>query len=148
MIQDDIAVLDDKTAVHILHVIAKSLMRSGTYETSGTRDMAHALQSAFDISKPTAKASEGDIARLALQWLSEDPKYSANISALMTGSNAQRFIPDLGTVSIVISALVILQTHIKIEKDKKGKISVLVEKKSAGDSLLKPLIQKLLSYLP
>ncbi len=143
MIQDQIAALDDKTAIHILQVISKSLMRSGTYETSGTPDMANALQSAFDVSKPAEKASEGEIARL-----SDDPKYLPNIRALMTGSNTQKFSPDWGTISIVISVLVILQTRFKIEKDKKGNISWVIEKKSAADALLKPLIEKLLSYLP
>jgi hypothetical protein len=148
MIQNEIAALDDKTAIHILQVISKSLMRTGTFEISGTPDMANALQSAFDVSKPVKKASEGDIARLALQLLSDDPKYLPNISALMIGSNTQKFSPDWGTISIVISALVILQTRYKIEKDKKGNISWVVEKKSAADALLKPLIEKLLSYLP
>jgi hypothetical protein len=147
MIQNEIAALDDKTAIHILQIIAKNLMRSGTYETSGTPDMANALQSAFDVSKPSEKASEGDIARLALQWLSDDPKYSANISAMMTGSGDQRFSPDLGTVSILIGALVVLQTRFKIKKNNQG-ISWEVEKKSAADGVLKPLIEKLLSYLP
>jgi hypothetical protein len=148
MIKDQISALDDKTAIHILQIISKSLMRSGTFETSGTPDMADALQSAFDVSKPAEKASEGDIARLALQLLSDDPKYLPNISALMTGSNTQKFLsPDLGTISIVIGALVILQTRYKIEKDKKGNISWVVEKKSAADGILKPLIEKLLSYL-
>ena len=118
MIQDQIAALDDKTAIHILQIISKSLMRTGTFETAITQDMADALQSAFDVSKPADKASEGDIARLALQLLSDDPKYSANITALISGSGSQKFSPDLGTISILIGALLVLQTHIKIEKDK------------------------------
>ena len=142
--KDQIASLDDKTATGILNTIAKSLMRNGTYETSPTPEMAEALGSAFPVSPSPEQVSEGEIARTALQWLSEDPEYAGRISAMMTGSGAQKFFPDAGTVGVLVAAVVLLQTHVRFERDKKGKISVLIEKKAASDTLLKAFVEKLL----
>jgi hypothetical protein len=43
--------------------------------------------------------------------------------------------------------LVVLQTHVKFERDKAGRWSVKIEKKPTDNSLLKPLVQKLLSFI-
>ncbi len=144
MVKDQIASLDDNTATGILNTIAKSMMRNGAYEPSPSPEMAAALESVFPVSEPTETPSEGDMARAALEWLSEDPEYAGRISVMITGSGAKHFSLDAGTIGVLVAAIVLLQTHVRFERDKKGKISVLMEKKAASDSLLKSFVEKLL----
>ncbi len=144
MIKDRIASLDDQTAIGILTTIARSLMRSENYETAGTPEMADALKSVFSVSDPSENASEGDTARAALQLLATDPQYAQRISVMANGPDSKQFAIDAGSVAVAAAAIVLLQTHVRFERDKKGKVSVLIEKKSASDSLLKALVEKLL----
>ena len=144
-----IASLDDDTAIGIAGVIAKSLMRGGNIETSPTPEMAAALESALPVAVAGAadRASEGEIARAALQWLAEDPEYAKRISAMILGANTQRFSVDPATIGMVVAGIVILQTRIRFEKDKKGQTSFVIEKKAASDTLLKALVEKLMGWM-
>ncbi len=144
-----IASLDDDTAIGIAGVIAKSLMRGGNIETSPTPEMAAALESALPVAGAGSadRASEGEIARAALQWLAEDTEYAKRISAMILGANTQRFSVDPATIGMVVAGIVILQTRIRFEKDKKGKTSFVIEKPSASDALLKALVEKLLGWM-
>lgn len=44
---------------------------------------------------------------------------------------------------MITGAIVVLQTHVRIKRDKKGKWSFLVEKKAASDGVLKAVVGKL-----
>ena len=147
MTSETIASLDDDTAIGIVRVIAKSLMRNGNIETSGTPEMADALESAFEVTGTPDKASEGEVARAALQWLAEDPEYERRISALILGRSPQRFLGDPAAIGMVVAVIVLLQTRIRFEKDKEGKTSLLIEKDAASDTLLKAFVGKLLGWL-
>ncbi len=147
--KDRIDALDDKSAVHILNTIAQSRIRDGNYETEITREMSDALQDAFKIESSPEAPSEGDLARQALLALSEVPEYQGPLSALVDGPRSVSFSLDpVVTTAVVAAVLVVLQTHVRIERDKNGKLSVLIEKKPTKDTLLKPLVQKLLSFIP
>jgi hypothetical protein len=51
-------------------------------------------------------------------------------------------------VGVVIPAvLVVLKTHIKIERGKDGKTTVMIEIKPTQEALLKPLVLKLFGFL-
>ncbi len=52
----------------------------------------------------------------------------------------------LETVSIITAALVVLQTRVKFERDKKGCFSLKVEKEPASDGVLREVV-KLGRYL-
>jgi len=58
-----------------------------------------------------------------------------------------KFFAGAETVAIVVAALVALQTHVRFERDKDGRWSIKIEKKSTSDALLKPLVQKLLAFI-
>lgn len=81
--------------------------------------------------------------------LSEVEEYRMPVKVLVTGPPSQRFSLDpVSTIAQVTAALVALQTHVKIERDAKGRITFLMEKKPTKDTLLKPLVKKILSFLP
>ncbi len=94
------------------------------------------MKTLFKIEPSPEIPSEGDLAGQTLLVLSEVPECRGPLSALVDGPRSVSFI------------LVVPQTHVKIERDKKGKLSVLIEKKPTKDALLKPLVQKLLSFIP
>jgi hypothetical protein len=48
---------------------------------------------------------------------------------------------------VLLAALVVLQTHLRIQRLPDGKWSVLFEKKASRDALLKPLVQKLVALV-
>ena len=51
------------------------------------------------------------------------------------------------SVGVLLAALVVLQTHVRIHRGPDGKWTVLLEKKASKDGLLKPLVQKLLALV-
>jgi len=51
-------------------------------------------------------------------------------------------------LALATAVLIVLQTHVRFQRDAQGKWTLTIEKKPASDSLLKDLAQKLLAYLP
>ncbi|MEI2783449.1 MAG: hypothetical protein V9H25_20345 [Candidatus Competibacter sp.] len=144
-IQDRIASLDDATARRVLATFARA--QATPTETALTPELRQALRE-FATGPETAavSASEGDLARAALLLLADDPQQQPMLTALIEGPAPTRF-GVLETVAIVSAVLVVLQTHVKFERDKAGRWSVKIEKKPTDNSLLKPLVQKLLSFI-
>ena len=144
-IQDRIASLDDATARRVLATFARA--QANPTETALTPELRQALRE-FATGPETAavSASEGDLARAALLLLADDPQQQPMLTALIEGPAPTRF-GVLETVAIVSAVLVVLQTHVKFERDKAGRWSVKIEKKPTDNSLLKPLVQKLLSFI-
>jgi hypothetical protein len=54
---------------------------------------------------------------------------------------------DPSTIAVTTAALLALQTRVKFKRDHAGKWSIEIEKKSASDSAIKLLAQRLLSLL-
>jgi len=144
-IQDRIASLDDATARRVLATFARA--QATPAETALTPELRQALRE-FATGPETAavSASEGDLARAALLLLADDPQQQPMLTALIEGPAPTRF-GVLETVAIISAVLVVLQTHVKFERDKEGRWSVKIEKKPTDNSLLKPLVQKLLSFI-
>ena len=65
--------LDDATAIQILTTIAQARLRPASPDVAPTPDVRAALAAAFDNPAPTA-ASEGDLARAALDLLAPGPR--------------------------------------------------------------------------
>jgi hypothetical protein len=147
--KEKINTLDDAAAMNILNTIAQSRMHSGDYETILSTEIQEILKDSFSIDSTRKKSSEGDLARQALLLLSEDGVFNTPLSTLMDGPKENQFAVDpLTTAALITAALVILQTHVKFERDKDGKMSLSVEKKPTKDTILKPFIEKLLSLIP
>jgi hypothetical protein len=137
--------LDDIAAVRILGILARR--RGGGREIELTPEIRRSLQEEFGVAPAPDRPSEGDLSRQALITLAQDPETHEAITALSKGPPPQRFEP-VTTVAIVAGALIALQTHVRFERDAGGKLKFLIEKKPTKDALLKPLVQKLISYLP
>jgi preprotein translocase subunit SecF len=64
---------------------------------------------------------------------------------IIASGPAQKFV--VVEAAVVISAvLIVLQTHVNFERDKRGKWSVKVEKKATDATLLRELVKKLLAF--
>ncbi|MBL8254268.1 MAG: hypothetical protein JNJ76_11775 [Candidatus Competibacter sp.] len=144
-LRDRIASLDDATARRVLAIFARA--QANPTETALTPELRQALRE-FATSPEVAavSASEGDLARAALLLLADDPQQQPILTALIEGPAPTKF-GVLETAAIISAVLVVLQTHVKFEHDKDGRWSVKIEKKPTDSSLLKPLVQKLLSFV-
>ena len=145
---DLIQSLDDKTALRILNRIAGSQPAPGGTRIAWSPDIAKALANEFQIAEPSggaAKVSEGELARQALLVLAEDPEAAIAIERLasMPADSAQTF--DFG-IGLAVAVLIVLQTHVKFERDPNGKWSLQVEKKPTSDTMVKGLVQKLIGF--
>ncbi|HXE11446.1 MAG TPA: hypothetical protein VN633_04955, partial [Bryobacteraceae bacterium] len=59
---------------------------------------------------------------------------------------SQRYVEPT-TVALTTAVLLALQTRIKIKADQSGKWSIEIDKKSAGDTAIKLVVQRLLPFL-
>jgi len=73
--------------------------------------------------------------------LAEEPESRRAIEAMLDSHSRQddRF-GLVTTIAVVAAALVVLQTRVRFERDKKGGWSVVVYKKGASDGLLKAVV--------
>ena len=145
-VKDLIQSLDDATARRVLDSIARAQTASAA--TTLTPELRQALRE-FAISPETAavSASEGGLARAALLLLADDPQQQPILAALIEGPAPTKF-GVLETAAVVTAVLLVLQTHVKFERDKDGRWTLKIEKKPTDNSLLKLLVQKLLSHTP
>ena len=136
----------DDSAIYILKTIAQARLESSSAEPTPTPDLRAALVAAFG-NPSTASASEGDLARAALDLLAQDPAFAEPIR-LMASQPAppQRYL-DPATIALTTAALLALQTRVKFKLDHNRKWSIEIDKKSAGDSALKLLVDRLLSFV-
>jgi hypothetical protein len=151
--QDEIQSLDDARALHVLSAFAQAKMRRTECETRVDQDLARAIKEtllpnlgAAEAAPTRQPASDGELARAALLLLLEDPENRDSIRALVNGPQPQRFL-GLELIAAVVAGLVVLQTHVKIVRDKQGKYSFEIEKRPTKDSLLKDLVKALVSRL-
>lgn len=145
-VKDLIQSLDDATARRVLDSIARAQTASAA--TTLTPELRQALRE-FAISPETAavSASEGDLARAALLLLADDPQQQPILAALIEGPAPTKF-GVLETAAVVTAVLLVLQTHVKFERDKDGRWSIEIVKEPTDKALLMPLVQKLLSHTP
>jgi hypothetical protein len=145
-VKDLIKSLDDATARRVLDSIARA--QTASAETALTPELRQALGDfATDIETATIPAGDGDLARAALLLLADDPQQQPILTALIEGPAPAQFGPIKNAV-VVAAVLLVLQTHVRFERDKDGRWSLKIEKKPTDNSLLKILVQKLLSFSP
>lgn len=147
-------ITNDNTVICIVKAIAQSRLQGTTVDADSTpapseRELRAALIAAFGDSRQAA-CSDGDLARAALDLLARDPGYAEPIKIMTNQTGAagvpQRYL-DPASIALTTAALLVLQTRIKFKIDNTGKWSIELDKKSASDSAVKLLVQRLLSLL-
>jgi len=144
----EIAALDERNAVRILQAVARSNLASAAPQPVWEPDLGQALCTQFGVSSATSPAAPGDLARHALLLMADDPAYAQPISLLIKGPSSERF--DLGTVTgpfLIIASLFALQSTIHIARDKQGRWTFEFTKKPTNDSVITPLIRKLVELI-
>ncbi|OLN29783.1 hypothetical protein DVDV_0959 [Desulfovibrio sp. DV] len=140
--------ITDRRAVEILARVVKG--RGLLQEAPGieVREAQAALAAAFEKPGPGDIPTEGDLARQCLRLLSQDPDTAQAIAVMaeQPGQGPQRFF--LAEVSVVTLALVVLGTRVRYEKDKSGKVSLVVEKEALSDAVLKKFVDMIQRFLP
>jgi hypothetical protein len=135
--------LDDATARRVLTTFARAQAPQAAAQL--TPALMQTLQN-FASEPATGPVSEGEIARAALLLLADNPQHQPILTALLDGPAPERF-GVLETATVVSAVLLVLQTHVKFERDKDGRYSIKIEKKPTDATLLKTLVQKLLSLI-
>jgi len=108
-----------------------------------------ALAQHFGVALAPTEVLPGDLARQALSVLAADGQTRRAIE-LMADRPPERstsYIDPFG-VTLAIGALYALQTQVEIGRDKAGHWSFKLKTKPLGDSAVKRLVEKLISYLP
>ena len=140
---DRIQTLDDATARRVLNTSARAQASQAVPEL--TPAFVQALRDF--ASEPTpVSVTTGDAARAALLLLAQDPRQHAILTALIDGPAPER-LGVLETTALISAVLIALQTHVKFERDKDGIWTIKIEKKPTDATLLKTLVQKLLSLM-
>ena len=142
---DRLATLDDPTALGLLTAYATPKLRHDGLQAALTADLHKALASTYGIA--SAAPSEGDLARATLVFLASDPATASILAALLDGPQAEHFGKPAGSraLSVTVAVLLALQTHLRIERDTAGKWNFLIDKPTASEELLKPIVQKLVA---
>ncbi len=139
--------LSDGDAVRVLNTIAQMRLRSGAAAVDWTDQSREALQEASDMTPDDATAGEGELAREALRVLAQDEELRPGLEGLIAGSQPAKF--GVGaTVATVTAVLVVLQSYVEVKRDKDGNWSFHFKKEPTEDSIIAPLVKKLLSWLP
>lgn len=133
--------IDARRAVEILARVAKG--RGLLQDAPGieTREAQAALASTFEKPGPGDIPTEGDLARQCLRLLSQDLDTAQAIAVMaeQPDQGPQHFF--IAEVSVVTLALAVLGTRVRYEKDKSGKVSLIVEKKALSDAVLKKCVE-------
>ncbi len=146
-IQAAVNKLDDAAAGHALRVVCRARFKdelgNGLIPSDG---LSRDLRTRFKVPTDLEPVSEGDLAREALLLLAQDPSHREAIAALIHGPSPRSF--DFGsTILIATGALIALQTRVRFERDKEGRWSFTLHKEPTKESLIRPLVSKLLAFL-
>ena len=119
LIQDRIASLDDATAHRVLATFARA--QANPAEATLTPELRQALREfATGPEVAAVPAGDGDLARAALLLLADDPQQQPILTALIEGPAPTKF-GVLETTAVVTAVLLVLQTHVRFERDKDGR---------------------------
>ena len=140
---------DDERSISILKSIAQARLGPEAGELPPGPELRSALASAFGT-PDAGSASEGELARAALDLLREDPNFAEPIQVMASqageSASRQRYLEPV-TIGLVTAALLALQTRVKFKRDHTGKWSLEMDKKSSSDAVVKALVQRLLPFL-
>jgi hypothetical protein len=144
-----IEALTPDQATRVLKIAASAVRDVGAPVVIPDHGLAKELANAAKVA-PEASASDGELAKVTLLLLADDPK--AHTALLMAiehrdeePTGRESFDPI--TLGLGVAALVVLQSYIKIERDQSGKWTFKFEKKPMSDKLLGQVISKLGSWV-
>lgn len=142
-------VTDDEIFISTLKTIAQSRLQPTAGELRPDPELRAALAAAFG--RPSYEtASEGELARAALDLLRQDPDFAEPIQMMASQAgervSRQRYIEPV-TITLAAAALLVLQTRVKFKLDSNHKWSIEIDKKSSGDTAVKLLVERLLPFL-
>ena len=145
---DLIQSLDDVTAQWVLERVVRPGPAVAGSEMAWSPEVKQALEEEFQVSEGSGAGdgiSKGELARQALAVLAEDPEKKAAIERIVeAGPPARAF--DFG-IGLTLAVLLVLQTRVQFSVDSTGKWSVKFDKKAAGATEVKSLVQKLVGFL-
>ena len=149
VVEHQVMSLDDAAALRLLTTMAKAHEHAQSFYTVPEPDSTLGEALAAVLSNPADASydpSDADAARAALILLSQDDRFGEPIAQLLTNPRPQRMAVDPVTGTLLTAGLLLaLQTHVLIERDKEGRWRVKIEKKPTKDSLVAPIVRKLLS---
>ncbi len=139
--------LDDNTAKKILGIVARSRKQATDQVVAWDPNLGQTLAQEFELSGVAGPVSDGELARQALLLLAEDPETGNAIETMAASSaSAEKF--DFGaTLGLTAAVLIVLQTHVRFERNSDGTWNLKIEKKPTSDALLKGLVQKLIGFM-
>ncbi|MES2645079.1 MAG: hypothetical protein V4850_36670 [Myxococcota bacterium] len=138
---------DDSRVTRVLVAFAAAQPRGPELPLGVTGGLAAALAAEFGVRDGgDAPGGEADVARAATELLLQDPDSGPQIRALLDGPPPEQFT-FIETGAVITAALLVLQTHVRIERKPDGRWSLLVLKKPTESALLNALISKLLPFL-
>ena len=142
---DRIQALDADMAERLLKFIAADrLARGQAAALTPDPELAAALAAEAGTA-PDASADPGELAKSALLLLADDPAMNPTLEQMLDHPPPESY--GAATIAVVVAALVVLQSHIKIERDKAGKWVFKFEKKPTSNSLLTHVIAKIGGWL-
>jgi len=146
--------LDDERAVRILEAVTQARVRRGEQPPEWGDEAAKGLREAFGVPQPGGPVmggpvTGGDVARAALLVMAEEPETRQAIETMARHMPASRqaFV-EPSTVALTAALFVVLQSHVELKRGPDGKWSFAYIKKEAPVELLKPLLEKVVSWLP
>jgi hypothetical protein len=143
----DFSELDDATAQRILSIVARGGEGSAREILAHRGELRASLAEHFGVAPTVAPVPPGDLARQALTVLASHPQTGRAIEAVIDepAPPALTYMDPFG-ITLLVAAIVALQTEVEIRRDGDGRWTFAVKKKG-DDTGVKSLIQKLLSYL-
>ena len=132
--------IDDQRAVEILTRVVKGRGLLACAPGLDIRQAQAALAEAFGQAGSGDTPTGADLARQCLRLLSQNPDTAQAIAAMagQPDRGAQCFF--VAEVSVTVLALAVLGTSVRFERDKTGKVSLVVEKKALSNEVLKKFV--------
>jgi hypothetical protein len=140
---------NDEDAIQTLKVIAHAYLKPTSDELPAVSDLRAALAAAFEDLQQI-QVTESELAQAALKLLAEDHGYAEKIKVLRrqpSVSKVDRSYFDASTIGLTAAVFLVLQTRLKFKINSDREWSVEIDKRSASDTLIKALVQRLLSFL-
>lgn len=134
--------LEDDDAVRIFTTITKHQFSDQDGEGELTGELIGALADELGVEPDAGRASDGDVAREALQLLATDDELERRIVA-MAEAPTTRDAFSLGGIALTVGVVMLLKSYIKFERDKDGKWSFSFESKPLDKAILAELVKKL-----
>ena len=145
--EDTIRTLDDSTAMRVLETMIRPRIDAGEASLEWSPELGQGIARQLDVSGD-APADSGELARQTLLLLYQDPQYRGPITAIIKNPPPQRFFLGMvGGTILITAALFALQSHIEFGFDKERRWYFNFKKEPTKDSILTPLIQKILALI-